>query len=327
MAIRRSLGTIACIESGLAGTNLEKPCAERIILAIIATISFNLISSDLDQALVHMCGLVSFIAYRDNSSCLRGNDEIRLMIFWVDVTTSLLHDCSPRFPLPSDLIPAMPLALFPHELPLPLQTLIMSGLRADRNTSYVLSCMMDLNAIAALIESELAARGDALWGESMLLGLWLNPVAYRLLDRPTVPASSSQSSVIPEALRLGALLWIIWIKRRHHAYPGSPTAIVQKLLSLLMEPGWMDFSTETGGLSIQLWLLVLCGIDYDGPAASPSPADIIVFRMQQLEWNNWSDVMMHVCQMPWVHAFDVAAIHLAQSVERSNQVQACASTT
>ncbi|KAI3321689.1 hypothetical protein HD806DRAFT_501744 [Xylariaceae sp. AK1471] len=320
MALQRSLGTIACIESGLAGTNLEKPSTERIILAIIAIISFNLISSDLDQALVHMRGLESLIAAWDNSFDLYGNDEIRLMIFWVDVTTSLLNDCRPRFPLPSDLIPVMPPALLSCELPLPLHTLMISRLGKYENIAHALSCMMDLNAIAALIESELAVRGDALWGESILLGLWLNPVAHRLLDRPTVTGSSFRPSAISEALRQGALLWVISIKRRYHAYPGSPTAIVQKLLSLLTQPDWTDVLTNTGVLSVQLWLLVLCGIDYDGPAGSPNPVDMIALRMRQMGWNDWSEVMMHVCQMPWTHAFEVAATHLAERVERSNSL-------
>jgi hypothetical protein len=287
-----------------------------------------------------MCGLQSLVAAQDKSFYLYGNDEIRLMIFWygitrgscsihymmrgltfghrVDVTISLLHDCSPRFPLPSDLIPVIPLALSSCELPLPLHTLMISRLGKDENIAHVLSCMMDLNAIAPLIESELAVRGDALWGESILLGLWLNPVAHRLLDRPTVTGSSSRPSAISEALRQGALLWVILIKRRYHAYPGSPTAIVQKLLNLLTQPDWTDVLTDTDVLSVQLWLLVLCGIGYDDPAASPNPVDMIALRMRQMGWNDWSEVMRHVCQMPWTHAFETAATHLAERVERSN---------
>jgi hypothetical protein len=52
MALQRSLGTIACIESGLAGTSLEKPSTERIILAIIAIISFNVRAIKTSSALL-----------------------------------------------------------------------------------------------------------------------------------------------------------------------------------------------------------------------------------------------------------------------------------
>lgn len=186
--------------------------------------------------------------------------------------------------------------------------------------------MANLNAIAALIDSELAARGDALWGESISLGLWLNPIAHRLLDRPTGTARSVRSSVISEALRLGALLWIIWIKRKHHAYPGSPAATAQKLFGFLMQLDWMDVLNDTDVLSIQLWSLVLCGISYDGPAPSTSPVHMIALRMRQMGWNDWSEVMMHVCQMPWTHAFDVTSAHLAERVQRINQEQICAGT-
>ncbi|KAK5627496.1 hypothetical protein RRF57_003212 [Xylaria bambusicola] len=314
MALQRSLGAIACIESALAGTNLENPSTERVILTIIAVISFNLISSDLDQALIHICGLKSLIAAWDETFDLHDNDEIRLMIFWVDVTTSLVHDCSPRFPLPSDLIPV----LVPAEPPLPLRTLIIPGPEDDGNIVHVLSCIMDLNAIASLIESELTARGDTLWGESVLLGLWLNPVAHRLLDRSTVTSTPFRPSPISEALRQGALLWIIRIQRRYHAYPGSPITIVQKLLSLLTQPDWSEVLTDIDLLSVELWLLVLCGINYDGPAVSPNPVGMVALRMQQMGWNDWSEVMIYVRQMPWTHAFDIATTHLAERVERSD---------
>ncbi|KAI1270820.1 hypothetical protein F5Y07DRAFT_67561 [Xylaria sp. FL0933] len=318
MALQRSLGAIACIESGLAGTSLEKPSTERIILGILAVICFNLISSDLDQALVHIRGLKSFIDARDIDFYVHGNDEVRFMIIWVDVTICLLRDCSPKFPLPSDLIPTIPPALFSHELPLPLRSLMISGLGKVGNIAHVLSCMIDLKAIAALIESELAVRGDSLWGESISLGLWLNPVAHRLLDGPAVTGSPFGTFTIAETLRQGALLWVIWIKRMHNAYPGSPTAIVQKLLSLLMQPYWMNVMADTNLLSVQLWALVLCGINYDGPASSPNAVDILALRMRQMGWTNWSEVMMHVCQMPWTHAFDVATTYLGERVERIN---------
>ncbi|KAI0869189.1 hypothetical protein GGS24DRAFT_512418 [Hypoxylon argillaceum] len=317
MALQRSLGTIACIESGLAGTNLEKPSTERIILAIIAVISFNVRAIKTNTAFP-LCGLESLISTWDESFYLHGNDEIRLMIFWVDVTTSLLHDSSPRFPLPSDLIPVIPPAPFSHELPLPLHTLMISRLERDRNTTHVLACMMDLNATAALIELELTVRGDSLWGESIFLDLRLNPLAHRLLDRPTVTESLIRPSAMSEALRQGALLWVIWIKRRYHAYPGSPATIAQKLLSLLTQTDWAGVLTDTDVLSVELWLLVLCGISYDGPDASQDTVGILSLRMQQMGWNYWSEVMMHVCQMPWISALDVAVTHLAERVGRSN---------
>lgn len=195
---------------------------------------------------------------------------------------------------------------------------MISRLERDRNTTHVLACMMDLNATAALIELELTVRGDSLWGESIFLDLRLNPLAHRLLDRPTVTGSSVRPSAMSEALRQGALLWVIWIKRRYHAYPGSPTAIVQRLLSLFTQPDWTWVLTDIEVLSVELWLLVLCGISYDGPDASQDPVGILSFRMQQMGWNDWSEVMMHVCQMPWISAFNVAVVHLAERVERRN---------
>ncbi|KAI1754827.1 hypothetical protein F4782DRAFT_491731 [Xylaria castorea] len=314
IALRRSLGSIACIESGLANPDFNKASTERVILGIIAVISFNLISFDFGQALVHMGGLESLIAARGEISYLRDNDELRLMLFWVDVMTALLDDRSPRFPLPSDLISIIPLTPFHNTLPLPLCGLMNAKSGKDENISHVLSCMMDLNAIAALIESELAVRGDALWEESMFLGLRVDPVAHRLLYRSTAAGNSSQSNTISEALRLGALLWVVWIKRRYRSYPGSPTTIVQRLLSIQTQPEWTDVSSDSNMSSIQLWLLVLCGINGNGPAGPKSSVRMLALRMRQMGWNDWSEVMTHVCQMPWTHAFDSAVVHLAERV-------------
>lgn len=192
-------------------------------------------------------------------------------------------------------------------------------LGTDGNIAHVMSCMLDLSAISLLIDTELSVRGDSLWEESMLLDLRLNPVAHRLLDIPPASGGSLQHCAISEALRQGALLWVIWIKRRYHAYPGSPTAMVQGLLGLLTQrPDWTDVLADIDLLSVELWLLVLCGISCDGSVASPSPVDVIALRMRQMGWSGWGEVMMRVGQMPWTRTFDGAVAQLAGRVENIN---------
>lgn len=205
-------------------------------------------------------------------------------------------------------------------------------------THVLLSCLADLNAVAALIEYEFAAKHDGLWEDEEYMGLRINPIAHRLLDggRPTLapaPAAAStaatvdyeqqqqQRLILEETLRLGAILWIIWIKRRYRSYPSTPTVYVSKLLGLLstmVRHGWTERETETETsismtsdlLSIRVWLLVLCGISSCSSLAAreqTTAVDMLAREMRQLGGDNneaWAKLMVRVRQMPWVDVFE-----------------------
>ncbi|KAI1320135.1 hypothetical protein F5Y16DRAFT_390287 [Xylariaceae sp. FL0255] len=313
MALQRAMGSIGCIKSKLATLDSDRAVIEHIICAVIAIISFNLISSDLEQALMHMRGLESLIAARGGCSFLHGANELRLMVFWIDVVISLLTGHHPRFPLPSDLIPQVPPAPYPKEIFLPHHA--STDLRTGVYEGYhhISSCLVDLHSVACLIDSNLFVKGDALWEEYVYLGLCLDPLAHRLLDTPTRNEALT-SDTMTEAVRQGALLWITRIKRRYRSYPGSPTTAVQRLLDFLSRFERTNNMGDSTILSVQLWLLVLCGIEYDGPSSTRSPVNMLALRMRQMGWRDWEHVMMRVCQLPWTNAFDFGVAHLAKRV-------------
>lgn len=195
---------------------------------------------------------------------------------------------------------------------MPLFNIMKAEATKDTHFMHVLSCMTDLNAVAALIEFEFAAKGDSLWEDEEYMGLRINPIAHRLLDRPAQAASMVDCELISEALRLGAILWIIWIKRQYRSYPGTSTAYVSRLLSQLsIQHGWRDTSSASDLLSIRLWLLVLCGISSCGTTGEWTTAvDMISREMRQLKGNAWAEVMGRVRQMPWVSVFETRCAEL-----------------
>ncbi|KIA75682.1 hypothetical protein HK57_00543 [Aspergillus ustus] len=174
-------------------------------------------------------------------------------------------------------------------------------------TTIVLSCLRDLGAAAACIESRATSGklGEDLGavyhddayeeqeGEEESIGLLLNPIAHRLLSvSPTAGRCTKTTNAllsspsnhghrhtsITSAIRLGQILWIIAVKRRYRAYPGpsssstsSPALVYAKpLLSLLTdERVWAGDAVLP---SVRLWLLVLCSLSLSSfpPTSSSS---------------------------------------------------------
>ena len=171
---------------------------------------------------------------------------------------------------------------------------------------HIVSCIVELNAIAAFMESEFAATYDSLWQNYVYLGLRINPVAHRLLDTSAQAVATEDSESISEALRLGAVLWVIWVKRQCRSYPGTPTAYVSKLSSLLsMHCEWKKTANASDMLTIRLWLLVLCGISSsDATEEATSAMGMLTHEVQQLNGDVCKQVMGRVREMPWIKAFE-----------------------
>lgn len=218
----------------------------------------------------------------------------------------------PRFPLPLDLVPTALPAKSSGTLPIPLFNITKAEPTRDKHFMHIVSCVTDLNAIAALIESQFAAKCDGLWIDEVYMGLQINPIVHRLFDRPAQATSMVDCQLISEALRLGAILWIIWIKRQYRSYPGPSTVYVSKLLNLLLEKhGWRGTSSDSDLLSIRLWLLVLCGISSCSTTGERTTAvDMIASAMRQLKGISWVGMMTLVRQMPWVSVFEAPCTEL-----------------
>ncbi|KAH6630696.1 hypothetical protein B0J18DRAFT_421937 [Chaetomium sp. MPI-SDFR-AT-0129] len=327
MALERSIGTISCIEAALANPSFELATADRVISAVLSVICYNLLSLEFDQARLHLDGLGSLIAARGEIASLKNNNELRLMIFWVDVTMCLLFNTSPRYSLPLDLTPAMfPMGPCPSKgLPRPLSRILTAaGAEGGVQLAHIPACVAGLSQVALTIESELAVRGDALWNDEIFLGLRINPLAHRLFDhagQTTRTRFSSHLDHLLASIRLGIIVWIIWAKRMCRSWPGSPMAYVPELLDMLsMESKWTA-DTASGGasddiLSVRLWLSVLCGISSRrGSRERETAVSLIAEDMHRLSRKEWSEVMRRVRQMPWISSFETPLAEVRSHIE------------
>ncbi|KAK3047060.1 hypothetical protein LTR09_011485 [Extremus antarcticus] len=235
LALERSLVTIQCVQSRLASSNASSATSDDVINAVLAMVCYNFTSLDFDQAMVHVKGVWMVVAARGGISTLEGNQDLILMISWVDITAALLHDTKPLFPLSPSMASAR---VYPRTgletLPRPLLSVINDGNTQDARFTSEMSCIGDLNALATLLQAELATKGDAIWDDEERMGFLVNPVTHHLLDQqPTRPSEpTTRCDVVSEALRLGAIIWIIRMKRRCCSYPGTAEARISTLLKI-----------------------------------------------------------------------------------------------
>ena len=169
-----------------------------------------------------------------------------------------------------------------------------------------MSCIVELNSVAALVEKETERDLD------LSIQLRLNGIVYRLLDSP------GDSSAFSEALRVGALLWIVLIKRRFRSYPGTSTLYAMKLLNLLhgSESSASGTYQSSASNTYRIWLLVLCGISC-GSSERKVAVQMIVSEMKRLNLG-WSETMTRARQMPWVSIFEVPCTKLGFVVRTFN---------
>lgn len=207
-------------------------------------------------------------------------------------------------------------------LPIPLSRILATA-KSEAQLTHIPVYVADLSEVAIIIESELAARGNALWDDEMFLGLRVNPLTYRLFDRvgrTTGSGVSSHWDRTLESIRLGVIVWIIWVKRMCRSWPGSPMAYVPELLSMLSaETRWAaniasDASDDI--LSVRLWLSVLCAIaSCQGSCEQETAVALIAGDMHRLNRKEWSEVMVRVRQMPWVSSFETPLAEVRSHVQ------------
>ncbi|KAL2845525.1 hypothetical protein BJX68DRAFT_269054 [Aspergillus pseudodeflectus] len=312
IALQRSTGTIACIEEKLAARDAGVATSDSVIRGVLASICYNFVSMDCDQARIHMKGLTQLISARGATESPLDDEELRLMIFWVDITASLLFSSKPHFPVPADLIPASPLPTQSDISALPLRYLqSQPSPVTDEYTATILYCLRDLWGGAAYIQSKGTFHETEPWTDEESIGLRLNPLAHRLLSiSPSTESrpASSHGTAISRALQLGQILFIIIVKRAYRSYPGSPAVYALKLVRLLSDT--RVWAGDAGLPSVRLWLLVLCGISLCGGKEESMVVDMIGHVMRRWDLDSWKDVTGYVRQMPWVRLFDPLCVNL-----------------
>ncbi|KAK0721885.1 hypothetical protein B0T26DRAFT_769787 [Lasiosphaeria miniovina] len=306
LALERSLETIQCVESRLSSSDASSATSDGVLHAVLALVCYNFTSLDFDQAMIHVKGMWAVIAARGGISTLEANRDLMLMILWVDVTAALLHDTKPIFPLSAPVASASVFSGSGLEtLPDPLLSVINDENRQDTRFMSALSCIGDLNALAALVRFELATKGNAIWDDEEWMGILMNPVTHQLLDQSSRSQPVTRCDIISEALRLGAVLWIIRVKRRCRSYPGTAEERISRLLKTLSSESNAEQVWNSPGLRlVRLWLLVLCSIGEPSDEDLATSRKMIASEMKQPRLVSWVEIMADVRQMPWVDIFD-----------------------
>ncbi|KAK2733173.1 hypothetical protein FQN55_003711 [Onygenales sp. PD_40] len=314
LALERSLETIQCIESRLSSSDASSATSDSVLHAVLALVCYNFTSLDFDQAMIHVKGMWMVIAARGGISTLEANQDLMLMISWVDITAALLHDSKPLFPL---FAPMASASVF-HDsgletLPAPLLSVINDENTQNTRFMNVMSSIGDLNALAALFRFELATKGNAIWDDEEQMGFLMNPVTHQLLDQPLRSEPVTRWDIISEALRLGAMIWIIQVKQRCRSYPGTAEAHISTLLKMLSSKSNAKHVWNSPDLRlVRLWLLVLCSISEPSGKDLTISMEMIASEMKEPESVWWVEIMADIRQMPWVNIFEPLCAKLGQ---------------
>lgn len=288
--------------------------------------------------MIHVKGIWMVIAARGGISTLKANQDLLLMISWyglatpiayaisgdllqrltahsrVDITAALLHDTKPLFPLSTSMASTSAFSNSGLELlPAPLLRIINDENIQDTRFMNVMSCIGDLNSLANLVQFELATKGNAIWDNEEQMGFLMNPVTYQLLDQPSCSEPVTHWDIIAEALRLGAMVWIIRVKRRCRSYPGTAEARISTLLKMLSSKSKAEHVWNGPDLRlVRLWLLVLCGISEPSDKDLATSMEMIASEMKEPRSMSWVEIMADIRQMPWVGIFEPPCAKLGQ---------------
>lgn len=229
----------------------------------------------------------------------------------MDITAALLHDTKPLFP------PIASASAFGDSgletLPAPLLSVINDENTHNTRFMNVLSRISDLNALAAVIRFELATKGNAIWDDEEQMSFLMNPVTHRLLDQPLRSEPVTRWDIISEALRMGAMIWIIRGKRRCRSYPGTAEARISTLLKMLSRTSNAAHIWNSPDVRlILLWLLVLCSISEPSDKDLTTSMEMIAREMKEPRSVSWVEIMADIRQMPWVDIFEPPSAKLGQ---------------
>ncbi|KPM45146.1 hypothetical protein AK830_g1318 [Neonectria ditissima] len=314
LALERSLETIQCIESRLSSSDASSATSDNVLYAVLALVCYNFTNLDFDQAMIHVKGMWMVIATRGGMSTLEANQDLMLMISWVDITTALLHDTKPLFPIFAARASA---SVFHNSglqtLLVPLLSVIKDGNTQNTQFMNVMSVIGDLNALGAHFRFEPATKVNTTWDDGEEINFLVNPVTHKLLDQPLTFEPVTRWDIVSDALRLGAMIWIIRVKRRCRSYPGTAEARISRLLKILSSKSKAGHVWNSPDLSlVRLWLLVLCSISGPTDKDLVTSMEMIASEMKGPRSVSWDRIMADIRQMPWIDIFEPLCAELGK---------------
>lgn len=192
------------------------------------------------------------------------------------------------------------------------------------------TCLADLNKLAFRLQLDLEAYGDVMWEDGEYTSSLINPVAHRLLDHQPCTSSGSmtQPDLISEALRLGAIIWIMQVMRRCRSYPDTAEARVSTLLRILSGDHLVKNYWNSADLrAVRAWLLVLCSICEPTEGDLVTAMRMIASEMRELNVISWNEIMVQIRQMPWLELFEPLCAQLWERLLKDHLVTSAANNT
>jgi hypothetical protein len=129
----------------------------------------------------------------------------------------------------------------------------------------------------------------------MFVGLMINPVVQKLISVPRYVNGDDITSVMHEACRIAALLYLDELRRQFGVYPVPTGLRVVKLMTLLTlrAASWRPFQR------LLLWMLVIGGINSLTSPSSSWFVHAIGAIYQELRLSSWKAASTSLAGLPW----------------------------
>lgn len=224
----------------------------------------------------------------------------------MDTTAALLHDTEPLFPLP--VLRADNNIAGWTTLPNPLLHIACNNCIYSQRLLSIVVCIGELNAVATITRNDAANSDSVIWNEEEETSFSINRLTHHLLQTRPLSASVTASDTIAEALRLGALIFIIHIKRKCRSYPSDAEEQISKLLKMLANETFMDGMSIWGNHDLRLvriWLFVLCSVCEPNSTDMAIAMEMLHSDFAGMEHTSWTETTMaEIRQMPWLDSFE-----------------------
>lgn len=226
----------------------------------------------------------------------------------MDITAALLHDTEPLFPLPILQVDNNIAGKADWTtLPPPLLQIACDNCTYNQRLLSVVACIGELSAIAALIRNDTATSDSAVWSEEGNLSSSINQLTHNLLRQRPLCVPLTAPEITAEALRLGALVLIIYIKRKCRSYPSNAEERISTLLKLLAYRRDANGTTIWDTFHLRLvrsWLLVLCNVCEPNSTNMAISTAMIASDFAGMGHILWTETMAAVREMPWLDSFE-----------------------
>lgn len=218
----------------------------------------------------------------------------------IDVSASCFAGTPVRFPLPIPLLNTLRTDSqeLPWWLPLPASSSeeanVWSVVFPDDAVLAII--FRDLSTTVMTIKLEIDKR--IVWQDEQFGGLWVDPLAHRLLASSVELEDIHEGNVLAECCRLGALILLSKIRRRFGThkrrlvFTGLETGKMRILLEMYADK-WTKF------MPMLLWVLILTALEVDGEERTWL-CGLMERTVLKIGLQSWDEAVVNASNLLWV---------------------------